>query len=93
MLGEEITVMDKVLQYGALGIVLLMVIMTWLRDQRTARVLEKKDQKLSALTSSAISFIGRACNLLEQRPCLKGHVYGTTGLDVRPKNEDEEDPR
>lgn len=77
----NVTMMDQVLQYGALGIVLVMVIMNWIDRQRTNKVLERKDaqiqgqlDRMQSVTSNTIRTMDRFCNLLERRPCLRGQV-------------------
>ena len=86
-LGEEITTMDRWLQYGALGLCALMIMITQINWVRMAKAMDKKDERSSAIGDNAVRFIQRACDLLDARPCLHGHVKKREGLDNERRRE------
>jgi hypothetical protein len=81
MLGQEITPMDRWLQYGALGLCALMVIFSQWNANRMAKALDAKDKRTNAIAENAVRFIQRCCDLLDDRPCLYGHVKGRDALN------------
>jgi hypothetical protein len=88
ILGQEISTMDRWLQYGALGLCALMVIFSQWNANRMAKSIERKDERTNAIGESAVRFIQRCCDLLDDRPCLMGHVRrGGGGLNDQPKRD------
>ena len=82
MLAEPITAMDSWLQYGALGLIGIMLILNHFDRIRMSKALDRKDAEMLKVSTRAINFIDRCCRLLDERPCLIGHVKAQPGLDA-----------
>jgi hypothetical protein len=87
MLAQEITTMDRWLQYGALGLCALMVIFSQWNANRMAKALDAKDERTNLIAENAVRFIQRCCDLLDDRPCLMGHVRKKADLNEQPKQD------
>ena len=85
ILAQEITTMDRWLQYGALGLCAIMVVFSQWNANRMAKALDRKDERGNAIAENAVRFIQRCCDLLDSRPCLQGHVKYKEGLDSAQK--------
>jgi len=81
VLAEGIGVLDGWLQYGALGLCAIMVVFSQWNANRMAKALDRKDERGNAIAENAVRFIQRCCDLLDDRPCLTGHVKRKEGLD------------
>ena len=87
ILAQEITTMDRWLQYGALGLCAIMVVFSQWNANRMAKALDRKDERGNAIAENAVRFIQRCCDLLDDRPCLMGHVKRKEGLDGERKHD------
>jgi hypothetical protein len=81
VLAESIPVLNDWLQYGALGLCAILVVIAQINMTRMARALDRKDERANAVAMNAVKFISRCCDLLDRRPCLRGFVKGKSGLD------------